>query len=387
MLAFCFTAFDRFTILEDTPADAFVVELDGALNGMERVCRFLGRCAAPPPAPFSLWFGDVCIASFGPAAESDVSVALGDLFALDRLKFEARGVEALETPLIIRAAGNIFVIQTLDNEERIIRHLQNRPTRFRERELLRLGAKHAFNANPADFVLRAMSIVILGYRLLDSPKRAYSPQDREELDWILAQCRDLASDGTATLAGPEPHDWRVYRWTLSVAKLAGYLAISIEEYALASMFFGFANGHVDWVQAIPASGANIATMTCMNGLLLLYLGRDEEAKASLLLCVERMKWLIAQQNLYLSVSSYSESREIVRTACQAFTLLSLIDGLPKAKRRPQLQGRRFDLNEVWPFVVHKMILGGRCRKLKDFMITRGLAHEAEFVPVKRSIDQ
>ena len=386
MPRFLFDAPDAYGIVEEVPAGTLGVELAAALDGAERSCRFTGRCAGPLAGELSFWFGGICIARFGPdAPDSDITVPMPKLFGLSHLHFTVQGLEAQGAAVAVDGTGNIFTILELDDEDGIVRHIQHTPTRFRERKLLRLAAKHVYNAKADDFLLRAMAIVILGYRLLDDPKSEYTPQDRAELEWILGECRVLVPQGTEILADPARKDWRVYRWTLSVAKMSGYLAISVEDYALASDLFGFANAHLEWVATIPASGANIATMTCLNGMLLLFLGRREEGLASLTLCVERMTWLIAQQHLWYSVSSYSESREIVRTGCQAFTLLSLAGGLPPGNRKPQLHNRRFDLKEVWPSLVHKMILGGRCTALKAFLIEAGFAHEADLTPPPKRV--
>ena len=381
MPRFLFTAPDAWTETSAAPAGAAEVAIAATLDGAERTCTFAAHAVAGLEGEVTLWLGGICIARLSPdAPRSEAAVPVADLFGLSHLHLTQQGAPG---PLVVDGTGNLFTILTLGTEADIVRHIQHTPTRFKERGLLRLAAKHVHVTRQDDFVLRAMGIVILGYRLLDTPQREPGEQDRAELAWILERCALLVPEGTARLAGAGREEWPVYRWTLSVAKMAGYLAISVEDYAGASAFFGFANAHLHWVETIPASGANIATMTCLNGLLLLKLGRREEGLASLTLCVERMGWMVAQQKLWLSVSSYSESKEIVRTGCQAFTLLALAGGLPPGERKPQLHNRRFDLREVWPFIVHRMILGGRCGGLKAFLLESGLAHEAELAPPPR----
>lgn len=381
MLTFLFDETGASVAAETTAPGTPTVTVTATMDAAEKACRFTAAAAQPLPREITLWLGDECIARIGGLWDaSDVTLPMARFFAMPLVRFTARG---LEGKLCVCASGNIFRIPLLSTEADIVHHIQHTPTRFKERELLRLAAKHVYHAKSDDFVLRAMAIVILGYRFLDAPKAEPAPADRAELEWILRECTVLVPQGAAMLADRAKADWRVYRWTLSVAKMAGYLAISIEDYALASSFFGFANAHWEWVETIPASGANIATMTCLNGMLLLMLGEREAGIASLSLCVARMSWFIAQQHLYLSVSSYSESKEIVRTGCQAFTLLALAGGLPAGGRRPQLHNRRFDLGEVWPFLVHRMILGGRCGRLKAFLLESGLAHEADLTPPPR----
>ncbi len=371
MPVFQFTAADVHAIHPPDATGAPDIVITAELDSELQTYRFRAEAKGLRENAVSVWFGPVCITQVSAGmGSSDILVPLADFFALSHITFSIRGFDFTDgAGLRLEGNGPIFSLFELTSERAIVQHIQHLPSRFKEPELLRIAAKHVYHAPDQAFILRALSIVILGYRLIDVTSRTYNALDQKELDWVLAACRTLMPEGERLLtASGTDREWKTFRWTLSVAKMAGYLALSVEDYEGASRFFRFAVDQVALVELVPAAGANVATMMCLHGVLLVYLGDPDGARATWTLCVERMKWIIGQQKLYLSISSYSESIEVVRSTRQAFTLLTVTGGLPETNRPPQVYGRRFDPREIWPGLVWKMINAGRCTKLYNFLI-------------------
>ncbi len=221
--------------------------------------------------------------------------------------------------------GDFFAALRIGPEDFLDR-VQLHHSRIRSPFLLEIAARSFYLRHAAaPFFLRAAALTILGHRLLERPPEALTAADLASIAWLLAEAGRVVPEGAAlieaTEAAGQAVDWRHARWTISLATVAGHLALYDEGYDRALDFLNQATRQTRHVATARVSGLNLVVCAFAEGLVAHLLGRPAEAEAALRGGVASVKAIVAAQNLFENVWVMGDLEHVLIAARQCFIAL------------------------------------------------------------------
>lgn len=239
-------------------------------------------------------------------------------------------------------------------------NVQLNHSRFSSPVLLEIAARAAFIRFDGHFVVQAAALTIIAHRFLDRPVTSLKGQD-EHVGWLLDRSTAIVERGEALIAGTDEPDWEITRWTISLATVAGYLALIGDRYVRAEGLFAVPVRNMALVRLARVSALNIVTGCFVHGLLSHVLGRNDVAKASFTTGVQSLPALVSAQDLMENVWVIGDLMNVMRAARQcyiALVRLKLIPAVGPAGARIIDAPTQILVSDVTG-PLHGILLGGR----------------------------
>lgn len=317
-----------------------VIDVDAAMVGTE-ISLLIGGEAA---ATFSL--APDRIAADGRMPLGPVEIDSGRLLRLQDLRVDVVDTygRALQRHVAVSLTGDAFRALALDTPEAFHELIQLHHSRFTSPVLLELGAWAAVLRFPEDFVVRNAGLVVLAHRILERPFETLEPADLGRANDIVRMALEDIVLGEALIAeGGEAPDWRHVRWTVSLATVAGYLALLNNRYTDAATLFAVHARQVPNVRFAKVSALNLVLGCFTHGLLMSAFGMREEARDSFSTGLEAVKPVVAAQNLFENVWVIGDLINVMAAARQCFIALVRLKLRPFDPAQPVIDpGQQID---------------------------------------------
>lgn len=313
------------------------VEFGSEVDDKRRVLRFTCVVHDPAaefnPAGLGLRIGDDVPVEFTPPAPGPagslrfpaVEIAAATLLACDSLSLKAvvAGPQPLEALARVTFAGDLFRALTLETPEDFHRHIQLHHSRFASPVLLEIGARAAFLGFKDNFLVRTAALVVMAHRIFERRSTELEPSDFDRAARIVRLALAEVALGEALIerGGARP-DWQHVRWTVSLATIAGYLALLNNRYTEAASLFEVNLRQVPNVQVARVSALNLVTGCFTHGLIMSALGLRERARDSFSAGLEAVKPVVAAQDLFENVWVIGDLMNVMRAARQCFIALA-----------------------------------------------------------------
>ena len=121
--------------------------------------------------------------------------------------------------------------------------------------------------------------------------------------------------------GGDTPDWRYIRWTISLATVAGYLALLNNQYTDAATLFAVNVRQVPNVHFAKVSALNLVLGCFTHGLLMSAFGMRDRARDSFSTGLEAVKPVVQAQNLFENVWVIGDLMNVMVAARQCFIAL------------------------------------------------------------------
>lgn len=229
---------------------------------------------------------------------------------------------ALAPNVMVRFAGDTFKALALDTPDAFHALIQLNHSRFTSPVLLELGAWAAVLRFPDDFVVRNAGLVVMAHRILERPFDTLQQPDFDRANSIVQMALEDIVLGEALIAeGGNAPDWRYVRWTVSLATVAGYLALLNNRYTDAATLFAVNVRQVPNVRFAKVSALNLVLGCFTHGLLMSAFGMREGARDSFSTGLEAVKPVVEAQNLFENVWVIGDLMNVMGAARQCFIAL------------------------------------------------------------------
>lgn len=259
------------------------------------------------------------------------SLTIGELRALSRFDITIRDDNGTEVSdgLEHMLVGPFFDALAIDTVHEFFARVQQHHSRFPSPMVLEIAARAAFARFEGHYAVQAAALTIIAHRFLDRPVASLKALD-VEIGWLVDRSAEIVEHGKALIDGSETPDWEVVRWTISLATVAGYLALIGDRYVRAEGFFAIPVHYVELVRLSRVSALNIVTGCFVHGLLSYVLGRNDIAKDSLTTGVQSLPALVAAQDLMENVWVIGDLMNVMRAARQCYIALVRLKLIPAA---------------------------------------------------------
>ncbi len=230
--------------------------------------------------------------------------------------------------------GPLFEAIGIQEEAEFLAKVQLHHSRFRNRDLVYLGAKATYLRLNGP-LLQAAALTVLAHRYLERDLLGLSPVDRRMMRWIDGEARKVTSVLAAELdaiTGATP-PFPLVRWTVSLATVGGMLALCRDELPTARQFFAIAARQMPHVRVSAVSGLNLVNACFIAGLLAAVAGDQEEARELLRTGVTSYPQIAAAQNMMANVWVIGDLIDVAHSARQCFIALVWL-GLAPESREP-----------------------------------------------------
>jgi hypothetical protein len=257
------------------------------------------------------------------------SLSIEELRQLDRFDITIRDDSGTEVSdgLEHMFTGAFFDAVSIDTPQDFFAKVQLNHSRFSSPVVLEIAARAAFARFAGNYCVEAAALTIVAHRFLERPVASLKGQD-QHINWLLDRSAALLERGEARLNGVKTPDWEVARWTISLATVAGYLALIGDRYVRAEGFFAIPVRYVDLVRLARVSALNIVTGCFVHGLLSHIQGRNDAATASFTTGVQSLPALVAAQDLMENVWVIGDLMNVMRAARQCYIALVRLKLIP-----------------------------------------------------------
>lgn len=285
-------------------------------------------------ASVALTVGGEAIATFSLSGGNDtgdghirfapVEVDISKLLRLTDTHFDAIDAygRPLEPDVPVQFEGDVFRALALDTPDEFHKLIQLHHSRFTSPVLLELGAWAAVLRFPDDFVVRNAGLVVMAHRILERPFAQLQPEDFERSQTIVQMAlEDIVIGEELIRAAGDTPDWRHIRWTISIATVAGYLALLNNRYTDAATLFAVNVRQVPNVHFAKVSALNLVLGCFTHGLLMSAFGMRDGARDSFSTGLEAVKPVVQAQNLFENVWVIGDLMNVMVAARQCFIAL------------------------------------------------------------------
>jgi hypothetical protein len=257
------------------------------------------------------------------------SLSLDELRQLDRWDITIRddGGTEVSDGLEHMLTGAFFDAVGIDTPHDFFAKVQLNHSRFSSPVLLEMAARAAFTRFAGNYCVQAAALTVIAHRFLERPVASLKGQD-QHVGWLLDRAASLLDQGEALIDSTETPDWEVARWTISLATVAGYLALIGDRYVRAESFFAIPVRYVELVRLARVSALNIVTGCFVHGLLSHILGRNDVATTSFTTGVQSLPALVAAQDLMENVWVIGDLMNVMRAARQCYIALVRLKLIP-----------------------------------------------------------
>ncbi|OYX35517.1 MAG: hypothetical protein B7Y99_03125 [Caulobacterales bacterium 32-69-10] len=130
--------------------------------------------------------------------------------------------------------GDLLEALALPTKELFFEKAQLHHSRYKSPELLTLAARSAATRFADNMIVRASALTILAHRILEKNLTTLTEQDHATIAWILGKAPRAIKEGVALIeSGGDNPSWEAVRWTVSLATVAGHLALIRNDLPLA----------------------------------------------------------------------------------------------------------------------------------------------------------
>ncbi|RYJ04473.1 MAG: hypothetical protein EON47_00175 [Acetobacteraceae bacterium] len=253
-----------------------------------------------------------------------VEVDISTLLTLTEMRVDAIDAygRPLEPDVPVRFEGDVFRALALDTPDEFHKLIQLHHSRFTSPVLLELGAWAAVLRFPDDFVVRNAALVVMAHRILERPFAQLQPADFARAQTIVQMAlEDIVLGEDLIREGGDTPDWRYIRWTISLATVAGYLALLNNRYTDAATLFAVNVRQVPNVHFAKVSALNLVLGCFTHGLLMSAFGMRDAARDSFSTGLEAVKPVVQAQNLFENVWVIGDLMNVMVAARQCFIAL------------------------------------------------------------------
>ena len=253
-----------------------------------------------------------------------VEVDISKLLSSKEMRFDAIDAygRPLEPDVPVQFEGDVFRALALDTPDEFHKLIQLHHSRFTSPVLLELGAWAAVLRFPDDFVVRNAGLVVLAHRILERPLDQLQLEDFERSQTIVQMAlEDIVIGEELIREGGDAPDWRYIRWTISIATVAGYLALLNNRYTDAATLFAVNVRQVPNVHFAKVSALNLVLGCFTHGLLMSAFGMRDGARDSFSTGLEAVKPVVQAQNLFENVWVIGDLMNVMVAARQCFIAL------------------------------------------------------------------
>jgi hypothetical protein len=199
-------------------------------------------------------------------------------------------------------------------------------SRFQHGDLLVVGARAAYN-NISDFYVRAAALTVQIHRLIEKTVEQLAVEDRTTVEEFLSQASAVVAEGEALIAATEEPDWRLVRWTTSLATVGANLALSVDNSVQARSLYRSAARNTPLVRLSAVSALNCINSCFLAGTMAAFAGDPTEARELLELGVTGYQICVAAQDVLQNVWVVGDLINAARASRQCFIALAKLNFL------------------------------------------------------------
>jgi hypothetical protein len=349
------------------------IRVESQISEATRTVSFVTHWPLSPAPSCGVQLGDIAI---GTADGDDAprSIAFDDLRRLRQ--FDIKVVDAngqdRSSDYTLDISGDFLGATRLSSQGAFFDKVQLNHLRYKSPLAVEIGARAAYWRFSGDFTVQAAALTIIAHRFLEVPVTTLKPTDDAELSWLFEQAEALLATGEAKIAEAASPDWEVVRWTISLATVAGYIALIQDRYARAEQLFAIPVRHIDLVHLAKVSALNVVNGCFLHGMLSLVLGRADAAKASLTKGVQSLPAIVSAQNLMENVWVIGDMMNLMRAARQSFIAMVRLRLIPATSPSgPVIAGNTQIAIAELQSPLHGILLAGRAALLARAVTNAG----------------
>jgi hypothetical protein len=291
---------------------------------------------------------------FGPVTRQMDALKKMTEFALT-LRIDETG----ETANVLETDGEFLEAASIKDAAHFFNRVQIHFSRFQYGDLLVVGARAAYNNIP-DYYVRAAALTVQIHRLIERTVERLAAEDRTTVEQFLSQASAVVTEGERMIAATEEPDWRLVRWTTSLATVGANLALSVDNSAQARSLYRSAAQNTPLVRVAAVSALNCINSCFLAGTMAAFAGDAVEARELLELGVTGYQTCVAAQDMLQNVWVVGDLINAARASRQCFIALAKLNFLDNTNGDRIDAGTTIDLAEI-DSPVATLVNAGLCR--------------------------